>query len=63
MSALAAQEYPPFRLRLVPLLVVAALCIGIPMLAAICSAYTIKAAHLPIVPGDNVDWLYIQHGY
>jgi CAAX protease family protein len=52
-----------FRLKLVPILVVAALGFGMPIAAAYVAYFTIKVLHLAIVPGGNLGWLYLQHAY
>jgi hypothetical protein len=52
-----------FRLKLVPLLVVAALGFGIPVIGAFAAIYTAKAFHWSITPGANPPWLYLQHFY
>jgi len=52
-----------FKLRIVPLLVTAALGWGMPVAAADAAYFTIREMHLDIVPGANLGWLYIQHFY
>ncbi|MDE2352594.1 MAG: hypothetical protein KGL66_11935, partial [Alphaproteobacteria bacterium] len=53
----------PFRIRILPIIVVIVLGMGIPVLAAM-SAYTlIVKLHLSVKPGDNYAWLFIHHGF
>lgn len=53
----------PFRIRILPIIVVIVLGLGLPVLAAM-SAYTlIVKAHLAVKPGDNYAWLFIHHGF
>lgn len=54
---------PPFRLKLVPILVTGALGWSVPYAAAFAALYSIKLFHLAIVPGGNLGWLYLQHGW
>jgi CAAX protease family protein len=56
-----AIERPRFRFKLVPLLVTAALGYGVPIAGAYLAHYSIRLFHLPIVPGFNLGWLYLQH--
>src|SRR6185312_14067991 len=46
----------------VPLLVTAALGYGVPIAGAYLPHFAIRVLHLPIVPGFNLGWLYLQHG-
>ena len=52
-----------FRLKPVPIIVAAVLGLGLPYAAAILSVLCIKLYHLGIVPGDNVNWLYLHHAF
>jgi hypothetical protein len=52
---------PPFRFRLVPVLVVVLLGLGLPILAAIFAQAAIRVLHLSIMPGANAPWLYVHH--
>ena len=63
MTAASAATDPPFRLKLLPLLVVAVLGFGIPLVAASCALTSIKQFHLGVVPGANLGWLFVQHGF
>jgi len=55
-------ERPRLRLKLVPLLVTATLGYGVPFAGASLAHFAIRILHLPIVPGFNLGWLYLQHG-
>ena len=52
---------PRFRLKLIPLLVTAALGYGTPVAGAYLAHGAIRLLHLSITPGFNVGWLYLQH--
>ena len=52
---------PGFRLKLIPLLVTAALGYGAPVAGAHLAHGAIRLFHLGITPGFNVGWLYLQH--
>jgi uncharacterized protein len=52
---------PRFRLKLVPLLITAALGYGVPVAGAYLAHYAIEILHLGIVPGANLGWLHLQH--
>lgn len=55
-------EGPPrLRLKLIPLLVTAALALGVPMAGVILTAWTGRLLHLHMQFGANLSWLYIQH--
>jgi len=57
----ASLAEPRFRLRPLPLLVVAALAFAIPTVAAIATRFTVgrvSATHLP-----TLAWLYVHHGF
>ncbi len=51
-----------FRLKLIPILIVAAMGFGVPYLAAFCAFGVIHLFRLAITPGTNLGWLYLQHG-
>jgi membrane protease YdiL (CAAX protease family) len=55
-------ERARLRLKLLPLLLTAALGYGVPIAGAFLAHFAIRIAHLPIVPGFNPGWLYLQHG-
>ena len=57
----AEAERPRFRLKLIPLLVTAVLAYGMPIAGAYLAHYCIVLFHLPVVPGGNLGWLYLQH--
>lgn len=54
-------DEPRFRLKIVPLIVTAALGYGVPIAGAYAAFYAIKLFHLAIEPGGNLGWLYMQH--
>ena len=54
-------DEPRFRLRIVPLIVTAALGYGVPIAGAYVAFYSIGLFHLGIEPGGNLGWLYMQH--
>lgn len=60
---MTALDTPTFRLKPVPIAVTALLGLGLPYLAAFAAVYFARATHIPLIPGDNVRWLYIQHGF
>jgi hypothetical protein len=53
---------PRFRLKLVPLLVTAALGYAVPYIAAYGAFYSSKIFHTPSPRGPLLPWLYMQHG-
>jgi hypothetical protein len=63
MSALAEATPPRFRLRLVPLLVVAALGFSIPVVAAYAALFSSRLFHTPSPNGATLPWLYIHHAF
>jgi len=52
---------PRLRLRIVPLLVVAALGVGIPYLAAVLAVVSSRLLHTPSPHGPTLPWLYMHH--
>jgi hypothetical protein len=52
---------PRFRLKLIPLLVTAALGYGVAIAGAYLARGAIWLFHLDIKPGYNVGWIYLQH--
>ncbi len=52
---------PRLRLKLVPILVTVALGIGVPMAGALIASAASHLLHLPVRPGANLSWLYLQH--
>ena len=54
---------PRFRLKLVPILVTAALGFGVPLAAAYGAFYCSKIFHTPSPRGPTLPWLYMQHGF
>ena len=54
---------PRFRLKLVPILVTAALGYGVPYVAGYAAFYSSKIFHTPSPYGPTLQWLYMQHGF
>ena len=54
---------PRFRLKPVPILVTIIIGLGLPYVAAFAAFLSAKALHVPLTPGDNVQWLYWQHAF
>jgi uncharacterized protein len=52
---------PRFRLKVVPLLVVAALGFGVPYLAAYLAIFASRVLHTPSPHGPTLPWLYMHH--
>jgi len=52
---------PRLRLKIVPLLVVAALGVGVPYLAAYVAIFSSKVLHTPSPHGPTLPWLYMHH--
>lgn len=62
MTSLAdSPAAPPLRLKIAPLLVVAALGFAIPYAGAYLAVFAIKLFHWSVRPGANVAWVYVQH--
>jgi hypothetical protein len=53
----------PFRLKLVPLVVVALLAYAVPYLAAYCAFFSSRILHTASPHGPTLPWLYMQHGF
>lgn len=58
----AAEQAPPFRLKLIPLLVTAGLGFAVPYGAAFAAALCNKFFHTAAPTGPLLPWLYVQHG-
>jgi membrane protease YdiL (CAAX protease family) len=58
-----AEQVPPFRLKLCPLLVTAALGYAIPYGAAYAGIFCSKFLHTAAPDGPLLPWLYVQHGF
>lgn len=56
-----ASDEPRFRLKIIPLVVTAALGYGVPIAGAYAAYFSITLVHLGVTPGGNLDWLYLQH--
>lgn len=64
MNTLAeATPIPPFRLKLVPLIVVTALGFAIPYAAAFAAIFSSKWFHTPSANGPTLPWLYSHHAF
>lgn len=61
MNTVESQVEPQFRLKLVPLLVVAALGWGVPIAGAFLAFFSSKVIGTPSPQGPNLPWLYAQH--
>ncbi len=61
MTAADIPIEPRFRLRLVPILVTAALGLVLPAVAAYATLFGAKALGIQLTPGMNLPWLYAQH--
>jgi CAAX protease family protein len=57
-----AAPAPPFRLKILPLLVVVALGVGLPYLAAYLAFFSSLILPTPSARGPVLPWLYMQHG-
>jgi uncharacterized protein len=55
------EDSPRLRLKLVPLLVTAALGFGVPIAGAFLAAGAISLLHLHVQISANLPWLYLQH--
>ena len=62
MTVTEPQIEPRFRLKLIPILVTAALGYGVPYLAGFCAFLSSKTFHTPSPHGPTLPWLYMQHG-
>jgi len=62
-SAADTANEPRFRLKLIPILVTAALGYGVPYLAAWLAFVCSKLFHTPSPEGPTLPWLYVQHGF
>ncbi len=63
MTTSDTQIEPRFRLKLIPILVTAALGYGVPYIAAYGAFYSSKIFHTPSPYGPTLPWLYMQHGF
>jgi len=61
MTAAEIPIEPRFRLRIVPILVTAALGLVLPVAAAYATLFGAKALGIQLTPGMNLPWLYAQH--
>jgi len=57
------EDRPRFRLRIVPILIVAALGFGLPILAAYGAAFASHRFAMPSPNGPILPWLYSQHAF
>lgn len=63
MNAVGMLSETRFRLKLVPLLVAAALGVAVPYGAAYLAYFCSLLLHTPSPKGPLVQWLYVQHGF
>ena len=63
MTATNAVPEEKFRLKIVPIVVTVLLGIGLPIVAAVLTGLGAKAFHYSVVPGANLRFLFIQHGF
>ena len=63
MTISTSQVDQGFKLKVVPLLVTAALGYGVPLAAAYAAFYSSKLFHTPPPDGPALGWLYMQHGF
>ena len=63
MNATEIQTEPKFRLKLIPILVTAALGFGVPYIAGYGAFYSSKLFHTPSPNGPVLAWLYSQHAF
>lgn len=63
MTATNAVSEGKFRLKIVPIVVTVVLGIGLPIVAAVLTGLGAKAFHYSVVPGANLRFLFIQHGF
>jgi hypothetical protein len=54
-------DVPHLRLKPIPLVITAALAFGVPIVGAYAAHYAILLFHLPVKPGGNLGWLFLQH--
>jgi len=58
-----ADAQPPFRLKIVPLIVTALLGFTLPYIAAFAGVLSAIWLHTPSPHGPTLPWLYVQHGF
>ncbi len=63
MSAIETFAEPRFRLKIVPLLVAAALSVAVPFGAAYLAYFCSLLFHTPSPKGPLLHWLYMQHAF
>lgn len=63
VGTLAEPLEPRFRLKVIPLLVAAALGVGVPYGAGYLAYFCSWVLHTPSPKGPLVQWLYMQHGF
>jgi len=57
----ATETEPRFRLKIVPIVVTAALGYGVPYIGGYAAFYSSKIFHTPSPYGPTLPWLYVQH--
>ncbi|MGA7712982.1 MAG: CPBP family intramembrane glutamic endopeptidase [Rhizomicrobium sp.] len=63
MTIAESKAEPRFRLKLIPILVTAALGFAVPYGAAYAAFYCSKIFHSASPTGPTLSWLYMQHGF
>jgi uncharacterized protein len=63
MSRTETPIEPPFRIKIVPILITIALGIAVPYIAAYGAFFSSKIFHTPSPIGPLLPWLYVQHGF
>ena len=63
MTATELADEPRFRLKLLPIIVTAALGYGVPIAAAYCAYFSSKWLGTASPSGPTLPWLYMQHGF
>lgn len=63
MNAVGTLAEPRFRPKIIPLLVAAALGVGVPYGAGYLAYFCSRVLHTPSPEGPLVQWLYMQHGF
>lgn len=63
MNAVGTLAEPRFRFKVIPLLIAAALGVGVPYGAGYLAYFCSRVFHTPSPQGPLLQWLYIQHGF
>jgi len=54
---------PPFRLKVIPLVVTVVVAVGLPYLAAVCAYFTSRVLTFASPDGPTLPWLYLHHAF